>query len=110
LRDALSLVDPVSLCGRVSGKENLLRELRGKPREFVSGTFVGIERVRGAVGGRKGSFLLQISGTDLGKERKAEWFVIPGSGTGDLKGLRGEGGFEAQRGQKGAVFLDYYFE
>jgi len=26
---------------------------------------------------------------------KATWFVVPGSGTGDLSGLRGEGGFEA---------------
>jgi len=79
-------------------------------RKDGSGTFVGIERVRGAVGGRKGSFLLQVSGTDVGTERRAEWFVIPGSGTGNLKGLRGEGGFKAQRGQQGSVWLDYYFE
>ena len=79
-------------------------------RKDGSATFVGIERVRGAVGGRKGSFLLQINGTDLGRERKAEWFVVPGSGTGDLKGLRGEGGFKAQRGEHGSIWLDYYFE
>ena len=79
-------------------------------RKDGSATFVGIERVRGAVGGRKGSFLLQISGADAGRERKAEWFVIPGSGTGDLKGLRGEGGFKAQRGEHGSIWLDYYFE
>jgi hypothetical protein len=75
-----------------------------------SGTFVGIERVRGSVGGREGSFLLQINGTDLAEERKAEWFVIPGSGTGNLTGLRGEGGFSAQRGRQGRIWLDYYFE
>jgi len=79
-------------------------------RKDGSATFVGIERVRGAVGGRKGSFLLQINGTDLGRERKAEWFVVPGSGTGDLKGLRGEGGFKAQRGEHGSIWLEYYFE
>ena len=27
-----------------------------------------------------------------------EWFVIPGSGTGQLAGLRGEGGFRANLG------------
>lgn len=79
-------------------------------RKDGSATFVGIERVCGAVGGRKGSFLLQVNGTDIGKERSAEWFVIPGSGTGDLKGLRGEGGFKAQRGERGHIWLDYYFE
>jgi hypothetical protein len=79
-------------------------------RKDGSGVFVGIERVRGTVGGRKGSFLLQVNGTDLGKERKAEWFVVPNSGTGDLKGLRGEGGFKAQRGEQGSIWLDYSFE
>ena len=79
-------------------------------RQDGSGTFVGIERVRGTVAGRQGSFLLQINGTDRGTERNAEWFVIQGSGTGDLEGLRGKGGFTAQRGQQGSIWLDYYFE
>ena len=79
-------------------------------RKDGSATFVGIERVRGAVGDRKGSFLLQTSGTLLGKEVTAEWFVVPGSGTGDVVGLRGEGGFKAQLGEHGSTWLDYYFE
>jgi hypothetical protein len=54
--------------------------------------------------------LLQTNGSLLGKEVKAEWFVVPGSGTGDLRGLRGEGGFKAQLGEHGSVWLDYYFE
>jgi hypothetical protein len=79
-------------------------------RQDKSATFVGIERVRGALGGRKGSFLLQVSGRVVGKEMKAEWFVLPASGTGELSGLRGEGGFTAQLGQHGSIWLDYYFE
>ena len=75
-----------------------------------SATLVGIERVRGAVGGRKGSFLLQTKGMLTGKELEAEWFVVPQSGTGDLKGLRGEGGFKAQLGEHGSIWLDYSFE
>ena len=75
-----------------------------------SASFVGIERVHGALGGRKGSLLLQVSGTIVAKEMKAEWFVIPGSGTGELVGLRGDGGFRAQLGERGTVWLDYYFE
>ncbi len=79
-------------------------------RKDGSATFVGIERVRGAVSGRKGSFLLQTSGSLVGKAVTAAWFVVPGSGTGDIKGLRGEGGFKAQLGERGSIWLDYYFE
>ena len=79
-------------------------------RKDGSATFVGIERVRGALGGRKGSLLLQTNGSLHGRLVEAEWFVVPGSGTGDLRGLRGEGGFKAQLGEHGSVWLDYYFE
>lgn len=73
-------------------------------------SFVGLQRVRGSVGGRAGSFLLQPSGTVAGKETHAKWFVVPGSATGQLKGLRGDGGFQARLGEQGSFWLDYYFE
>ena len=41
---------------------------------------------------------------------KATWFVVPGSGTGDLSGLRGEGGFEGDFGKGSDGMLDYWFE
>lgn len=75
-----------------------------------SASFVGIERVRGSIHGRQGSFLLQDSGTLVGNEVKGDWFVVPGSGTGELRGLRGEGGFTAQLGQRASIWLDYSFE
>src|SRR5207248_5699636 len=40
-----------------------------------SATFVGIERVTGSIHGRKGTFLLQDSGTVEGNIVKGEWFV-----------------------------------
>lgn len=39
-----------------------------------------------------------------------EWFVIPASGTGELTGLRGEGGFVPELGQNAAITLDYWYE
>jgi hypothetical protein len=75
-----------------------------------SASFVGIERVRGSIAGRSGSFLLQDRGTLVGKHVAGEWFVVPDSATGDLTGLRGEGGFEAELGQHASIWLDYYFE
>lgn len=79
-------------------------------RKDGSATFAGIERVRGSIGEREGTFLLQVSGTVAGTEMHAEWFVVPGSGSGALSGLAGEGGFEADRGRHGSVWLDYSFE
>jgi hypothetical protein len=37
-------------------------------------------------------------------------FVVPRSGTGELKGLSGEGGFNAELRQDGAIWLDYNLE
>jgi hypothetical protein len=73
-------------------------------------SFVGLQRVRGSVDGRTGSFVLQPTGTVVGKETNATWSVVPGSGTEGLKGLRGDGGFKAQLGEHGAFWLDYYVE
>ena len=75
-----------------------------------SASFVGIERVRGSLAGRKGSFLLQDVGTLVGKTVKGTWFVVPGSGTGELQGLEGDGGFTAELGEHAAIWLDYSFE
>jgi hypothetical protein len=75
-----------------------------------SASYCGIERVIGALAGRTGSFLLQDEGTLQGSKVQGTWFVIPGSGTGDLRGLRGEGGFEAELGQHASWTLDYWFE
>jgi len=75
-----------------------------------SASFVGIERIAGTLGGRTGTFLLQDAGTVQGSIVSGEWFVIPGSGTGQLAGLRGEGGFRANLGEGAQVHLDYWFE
>jgi hypothetical protein len=73
-------------------------------------SFVGIERVTGTVAGRAGTFLLQDAGTVEGGIVSGTWFVIPGSGTGELAGLRGEGGFRANLGEGAQVHLDYWFD
>lgn len=73
-------------------------------------SFVGVERVTGDVGGRAGSFVLQDQGTLIGTTVTGTWHVVPGSGTGELRGLRGEGGFTAELGQRADITLDYWFE
>jgi hypothetical protein len=75
-----------------------------------SASFVGVERVVGAIGDRSGSFVLQDEGTLVGDLVTGNWFVVPGSGTGELTGLRGQGGFTAKLGQNADITLDYWFE
>ena len=75
-----------------------------------SASFVGVERVTGRVAGRSGTFVLQDVGVVEGNVVSGEWFVVPGSGTGELTGLRGTGGFRANLGEGAQVHLNHWFE
>ena len=75
-----------------------------------SACLVSMQRFRGKLGGRQGTFVLQGSEVVANGRIKARWFVVPGSGTGDLAGLRGDGGFEGEFGKGSEGTLDYWFE
>ncbi len=79
-------------------------------RDNHSASLVSVQRFRGRLVGRQGTFVLQGSETVENGKIKATWFVVPGSGTGDLSGLRGEGGFEGEFGKGSEGTLDYWFE
>ena len=82
---------------------------RGAGRRRIA-SLVSMQRFRGRLGGREGAFVLQGSETVENGKIRATWFVVPGSATGGLAGLRGEGGFEGQFGQGSIATLDYWFE
>jgi hypothetical protein len=69
-----------------------------------------MQRFLGKLGGRKGTFVLQGAETVENGRIKATWFVVPGSGTEELAGLRGEGGFTGEFGKGSKATLDYWFE
>ena len=75
-----------------------------------SASMVSMQRFCGQLGGRQGTFVLQGEEIVENGKIKATWFVVPGSGTGDLSGLRGEGGFEGDFGKGSNGTLDYWFE
>jgi len=79
-------------------------------RDGHTASMVSIQRFCGKVRGREGTFVLQ--GSELVENGKitATWFVVPGSGTGDLSCLRGEGGFSGEFGKGSEGTLDYWFE
>ena len=72
-----------------------------------SATFVGLERIVGRLGGKAGSFVLQRTGNFESGQAKESYSVIPGSGTGELLGLRGEGKSAVGHGSDHPMALTY---
>jgi uncharacterized protein DUF3224 len=68
---------------------------------------VGLQRIAGSIGGRKGSFVIEAAADFSGASSKGTWTVVPGSGTGDLTGISGSGSFEAAGGKSVSYKLDY---
>jgi hypothetical protein len=75
-------------------------------------SFVGLHHVVGSVEGRSGSFVLQSSGTYADNTARVTWFVVPGSGTGELAGISGQGSYTAGQEDYPNVpyTLEYSFE
>ncbi len=74
-----------------------------------SAGYIAQECVEGRVGDRSGSFVIQHGGIRTAGGQKVFGHVGPGSGTGELHGLRGE--VEYRHDEQGAAFtLDYDFE
>lgn len=55
------------------------------------GNYVGLERITGSIAGRKGSFVVQHTGTFDATGVYNTWFVTQGSGSGELAGLTASG-------------------
>jgi hypothetical protein len=75
-----------------------------------SATFVGLERVTGRIGGKSGTFVLERSGVFESGQAKESYSVIPGSGTGELRTLRGEGTSSVGHGTEHPFALNYELE
>ena len=94
--------------GDIDGKSTV-RALQVR-RNDRSASMVSVQRFSGKLGGRQGTFVLQGSEIIEDGKIRATWFVVAGSGTDDLCGLRGEGGFEGDFGKGSSGTLDYWFE
>jgi hypothetical protein len=76
-------------------------------RSDGTATFVGLERVVGRVGGKSGTFVLQRTGVFEDGQAKESYTVIPGSGTDELRGLRGEGSSSVGHGMEHPFTMTY---
>ncbi|AEW93058.1 MULTISPECIES: DUF3224 domain-containing protein [Streptomycetaceae] len=73
-------------------------------RSGGDGVFSGYERITGAVAGRKGSLVLEHRGTFSATTISCALTVVPGSGTDELTGVTGSGGFTASHGEEATAY------
>ncbi len=79
--------------------------------EDQSVRFVGLQQVVGRIGNRTGSFVIEITGNFENGAPKSTWAIVAGSGTGELKGLRGTGSSTPREGEMTMPYtLEYDFE
>ncbi|MET9679619.1 DUF3224 domain-containing protein [Streptomyces coeruleorubidus] len=73
-----------------------------------TGSFAGMELITGRLDGREGSFAVEERGW-FGEDGAVHctFEVVPGSGSGELAGLQGKGGFTAHHGE---TTVAYRFE
>ena len=69
--------------------------------------YVALEHISGTVNGRAGGFSLLHIGTMAGAETWARWPVVPGSGTGALRTIRGDGLIDVDATGHHTFTLDY---
>lgn len=77
-------------------------------REDGTADFVAMERIRGSLGGKRGTFVLSHVGAFVDGAASGTWTVVDGSGTDDLEGLSGSSAFSIPKGEERFPFvLDY---
>ena len=76
-------------------------------RSDGSAAVIGLERVTGRIGDRRGSFVLRRIGVFENGLARESYSVVPDSATGDLRGLRGEGSSALGHGDEYPFVLDY---
>jgi len=76
-------------------------------RSDSSAAFVGLERIVGQIAGKAGSFVLQRTGVFENGTATESYSVIPGSGTGELRSLRGAGTSAVGHGMEHPFALNY---
>lgn len=81
----------------------------GNPASGSAG-YVAMEHVVGTLHGRRGGFMLQHGGTIDGGTASLVVGVVPGTGTDELKGLRGALRIDIAEGGAHSYVFDYLLE
>jgi len=71
------------------------------------GGYVGHDKITGALGGRSGTFVFQHTGIMGPDGVTSNGTIVPGSGTGELEGITGEGTMLADDDGNHTLTLEY---
>ncbi len=71
-----------------------------------SAAYVAFERISGTLAGRSGTFVVHHTATSAAGDQSGSWTVVPDSGTGELRGMEGDGVI-AVSSDGHALVLDY---
>jgi hypothetical protein len=94
--------------GAALGRTSIDKQLHGDLEATSKGEMLSaMTSVKGMLNGRKGSFVLQHSGTMARGAQKLTITVVPDSGTGDLAGLSGTMAIRIETGGKHFYDFDY---
>jgi hypothetical protein len=94
--------------GELAG-EGTLEQLMAYSPEGTA-VFTAFERFRGTLGERAGTFVLRHDGIFERGVARDTWTIVPGTATGDLRGLYGTVRFEAGHEESYPVVFEYWFE
>ena len=70
---------------------------------------VGVQRLSGTIGGRRGTVVLTTRGTHDGHGSAITLEIVRGSGSGELEGISGKGKLTIRGSRTGTYELDYTF-
>jgi Protein of unknown function (DUF3224) len=92
-----------AFAGVITGEAQISWDMFYAPDGTAS--FVGLQRIVGSIDDRKGSVVMQTTGTFDGKEAAGDWVVV--GATGALASLSGTGEFSAPMGPSGRYTFEY---
>ena len=93
--------------GDITGVGSVIYIMKHQPDGTA--TFIGLQQINGAIGEKTGSFALEQNGFFDGKEAKGTCVIKPGTGTGELSNLKGDGEFSAPIGKLGSLKLSFSY-
>jgi len=112
--DPWHVVDDEPRLTRAGGSQRFRGDIEGEGVVewlacYVDGgaRLVGLQRIDGTLAGRRGTFVIEATSDHDGRQSSGTWRIVRGSGTGELSGISGSGGFDASGGRSVSYRLDY---
>jgi Protein of unknown function (DUF3224) len=115
--DAYEMLDNSVRLTHANGTQTFTGDIKGDGavhwlmlyRGDKTAQFVGMQRISGTIGGRRGTVVLAAEGVHDGKGSRIKLAVVPGSASGDLEGMSGKGKLENPGAKTGTYELEYSF-